>query len=99
MAEIKLDDKPIRNESCHMEELDDEVLLYNPTNNKTLYINKSASVIWQLCNGEQSIEDIINMILDAYPSNEESLRRDILDTLKKLADNNAVSMGEPLINS
>lgn len=92
MAEIKLDDKPIRNESCHMEELDDEVLLYNPASNQTLYINKSASVIWQLCNGEQSVEEIINMIQDAYPSNEEDLRQDILGTLKNLADNDAVSV-------
>ena len=92
MAEIKLDDKPIRNESCHMEELDDEVLLYNPTNNKTLYINKSASVIWQLCNGEQAVEDIIKMIQEAYPSDDEGLRQDILDTLKNLADNDAVTV-------
>ena len=92
MAEIKLDDKPIRNESCHMEELDDEVLLYNPTNNKTLYINKSASVIWQLCNGDQTVDEIINMIQDAYPSDDEGLRQDILDTLNSLADNDAVAI-------
>ncbi len=92
MAEIKLDDKPIRNESCHMEELDDEVLLYNPTNNKTLYINKSASVIWQLCNGEQTVEDIITMIQEAYPSDDDGLRQDILDTLNSLAKNDAVTL-------
>ncbi len=92
MAEIKLDDKPNRNESCHMEELDDEVLLYNPANNKTLYINKSASVIWQLCNGEQSVEDIIKMIQEAYPGDDDSLEADIIDTLKNLADNDAVSL-------
>jgi len=92
MTEIKLDDKPIRNESCHMEELDDEVLLYNPANNKTLYINKSASVIWQLCNGEQTVKEIIKMIQDAYPSDEDDLRQDILDTLKNLADNEAVTV-------
>jgi len=94
MAEIKLDDKPIRNESCHMEELDDEVLLYNPGNNKTLYVNKSASVIWQLCNGDQSVEDIIKMIQDAYPSNDDELRQDILETLNNLAENEAVTVGQ-----
>ena len=92
MAEIKLDDKPIRNESCHMEELDDEVLLYNPTNNKTLYVNKSASVIWQLCNGEQTTEEIISMIQKAYPGDKEGLQRDILDTLNSLAENDVVSV-------
>ena len=92
MAEMKLEDKPIRNESCHMEELDDEVLLYNPTNNKTLYINKSASLIWQLCNGDQTTEEIITMIQEAYPGDKEGLKRDILDTLNNLANNDAVSV-------
>ena len=32
MDTINLNDKPARNESCRMEELDDEVLLYNPAN-------------------------------------------------------------------
>jgi hypothetical protein len=92
MADIKLDDKPIRNESCHMEELDDEVLLYNPTNNKTLYINKSASIIWQLCNGNQPVEDIIKMIQEAYPSDDGGLQQDILDTLNSLLENDAVTL-------
>ena len=92
MAEIKSDDKPIRNESCHMEELDDEVLLYNPTNNKTLYINKSASVIWQLCNGELAVEDITTMIQEAYPGNDDGLRQDVIDTLNSLLENGAVNL-------
>ena len=92
MAVIKLDDKPIRNDSCHMEELDDEVLLYNPTNNKTLYINKSASVIWQLCNGDQAVEEIIKLIEEAYPGDAGNMQQDILETLDRLAENDAVTL-------
>ena len=92
MDAINLNDKPARNESCRMEELDDEVLLYNPANNKTLYINKSASIIWQLCNGEQSVAEIIKMIQDAYPGNDEELQKDIMATMKELADNEAVTI-------
>lgn len=69
------------------------MLLYNPSNYKTLYINKSVSVIWQLCNGEQTVEEIIKMIQDAYPSNEDDLRQDILDTLKNFAENEALNLG------
>ena len=92
MDSINLNDKPARNDSCRMEELDDEVLLYNPANNKTLYINKSASIIWQLCNGEQSVAEIIKMIQDAYPGNDEELQKDIIATMKELADNEAVTI-------
>jgi hypothetical protein len=49
-------------------------------------------VIWQLCNGEQTTEEIISMIQAAYPGDKEGLQRDILDTLNSLADNDAVSV-------
>lgn len=92
MGTIDLNDKPVKNESCRMEELDDEVLLYNPENSKTLYINKSASIIWQLCNGQQTVEEIIGLIQEAYPGNDEQLHKDVLDTLSDLKENNAVSI-------
>ena len=92
MGSIELNDKPYRNEDCQMEELDDEILLYNPTNNKTLYINKSASIIWQLCDGRQTVQEIVAMIQEAYPGNETELEDDIVTTLQTLVANNAVSL-------
>lgn len=92
MASITLDDKPLKNDACRMEELDDEILLYHPGNNKTLYINKSASIIWQLCTGEQTVSDIIGLISDAYPSQGGNLEEDVLSTLNELKDNDAVMM-------
>ena len=75
-----------------MEELDDETLLYHPGNNKTLYINKSASIIWQLCTGEQTVADIISLIKDAYPAELDSIEQDVIATLTELKDNDAVMM-------
>lgn len=92
MASITLDDKPLKNDACRMEELDDEILLYHPGNNKTLYINKSASIIWQLCTGEQTVADIIALIKDAYPAELDGLEQDIIATLNELKDNDAVTM-------
>jgi hypothetical protein len=92
MQPLNLDDKPLRNEQCHMEELDDEILLYHPGNNKTLYINKSASIIWQLCNGEHTVEEIIQLIAEAYPAAIDGLEKDVLDTLARLSENQAISI-------
>jgi pyrroloquinoline quinone biosynthesis protein D len=92
MTSITLDDKPLKNDACRMEELDDEILLYHPGNNKTLYINKSASIIWQLCTGEQTVADIIALIKDAYPAQPEDLEQDVIATLTELKDNDAVMM-------
>jgi len=75
-----------------MEELDDEILIYHPGNNKTLYINKSASIIWQLCTGEQTVADIIGLINDAYPTQPGNLEQDVIATLTELRENGAVMM-------
>ena len=92
MTSIALDDKPLKNESCRMEELDDEILLYHPGNNKTLYINKSASIIWQLCTGQQTVAEIIDLIKDAYPDQGADLAQDVISTLTDLKDNDAIMM-------
>ena len=92
MASITLDDKPLKNDDCRMEELDDEILIYHPGNNKTLYINKSASIIWQLCTGEQTVADIIGLINDAYPTQPGNLEQDVIATLTELRENGAVMM-------
>ena len=92
MTSITLDDKPLKNDACRMEELDDEILLYHPGNNKTLYINKSASIIWQLCTGEQTVADIISLIKDAYPAQPDDLEQDVIATLTELKDNDAVTI-------
>lgn len=92
MTSITLDDKPVRNDACRMEELDDEILLYHPGNNKTLYINKSASVIWQLCTGQHTVAEIIGLIRDAYPQEPGDLEQDVLATLNELIANDAVTL-------
>jgi hypothetical protein len=75
-----------------MEELDDEILLYHPGNNKTLYINKSASIIWQLCTGQQTVAEIIDLIKDAYPDQGADLAQDVISTLTDLKANDAIMM-------
>jgi len=92
MTTLSLDDKPVKNDACRMEELDDEILLYHPGNNKTLYINKSASIIWQLCTGEHTVADIVNMIRDAYPSESDRLEEDVLATINDLISNDVVTV-------
>jgi len=45
-----------RSDICYLEELDDEILLYNPTKNVTLHFNDSSALIWKMLDGEISVE-------------------------------------------
>ena len=45
------DKKPLRNQDFRLEKMDDELLLFNPKSTNILYLNETASLIWQLCDG------------------------------------------------
>ncbi|MGI8670849.1 MAG: hypothetical protein ACR2J3_13545 [Aridibacter sp.] len=47
-----------RKKDIVVQELEDEVLVYDLLKNKAFCLNKTSAVIWQNCNGERLIEEI-----------------------------------------
>jgi hypothetical protein len=74
-------DKPKRVEDYRLEQLDEELLLYHPTETQILYLNQTASLVWGLCSGEHSVGEIIQMLSEAYPEAAEEIPTDVQDTL------------------
>ncbi len=58
--------RPRRDSQLIIHELDDELLLYDPRIDRTHRLNGSASVIWQHCSGERSVEDIASKLTEAF---------------------------------
>ena len=52
---MNLDSKPRRKTDYRLEQLDGEMVLYHPSETKILYFNQTASLIWQLCDGERTV--------------------------------------------
>ena len=52
-------------DDCLLEDMDGEMLLYNPSTSTTLQLNAPSAVVWQLCDGERSVQDIIDVVLEA----------------------------------
>ena len=50
-----------------METLDDEVLLYNPVQQRVIALNATAALVWRLCDGTRSRSEIVTLIGEAYP--------------------------------
>ena len=67
------------------EELDGESLVYNPKQATTIHLDGPASLIWQLCTGDNSVEDMIGLIGEHFPEQAEQVRADIVDTVADLA--------------
>ena len=65
-------------------EIDDEVSLYNPHDESVLVLNLTASDVWRLCDGEQTLEEIVELISRAYGVKADRIREDVAATVSEL---------------
>lgn len=84
---------PRANTEFSLEEIDDELLLYHPAKTKAVYLNETAALVWQLCNNERSVAEIVSLLEENYPESE-TIRSDVEHTLQQLADNGAVELND-----
>jgi hypothetical protein len=73
-----------------LERLEDEILLYYPGLTKTIQLNQTAAIVWELCNGTQSIREIADALGDAYPDHAAGMPEDVEATVRRLAAEGAI---------
>lgn len=84
--------KPKTIEDFKLEEIDGEILLYSPKATQSIYLNPSASIIWQMCSGEFSTQEIIEALQQQFPENKEAIEADVSETLHKLLEAQAIEL-------
>jgi len=77
---------------CLVEDMDGELLVYNPTTATTLHLNGSSAVVWGLCDGQNSIDAMIELISDAYPDQADQIAGDVTDVIKRLLQSNVIEL-------
>lgn len=83
---------PAQQPDFRLEMLDDELLLYHPAATKIMYCNATASLVWQLCNGQRSVQEIIALLANAYPEAADSLPADVTAALQQFVDHGAITL-------
>lgn len=76
---------------CLVEEMDGELLLFNPTKATTLHLNGPSMVVWNLCTGEHSVAQMIEALQEAFPDQAEQIEGDVLSVMKELKENDVIS--------
>ena len=82
MADLRI---PVQRYTFVLEEMDDEALLYHEGLKKTIYLNETAAVIWKLCDGERTIQDIIDLLNQAYADSGDRVDADVAEAIASLA--------------
>lgn len=90
--QLILSDIPVPNAEFHLEEFEGELLLYHPGLTKTVYLNPTASLIWQLCDGKRSTAEIMELLRESFPDDCGSIEKDVTTTLEMFDQYGAVRL-------
>lgn len=83
---------PKKDEGFLCEEFETEILLYHPSNNKSFYLNQQAALIWELCDGENSVGNIIEILQEAFPDAAEQIETDVKKSIDTFVENKAITL-------
>lgn len=73
-----------------LQHLDDEILLYHAGLTRTVHLNPTAALVWQLCTGSRSADAIAALLEEAYPDGAPAVRADVEATLDRLAKDGVI---------
>lgn len=67
-------------------ELDDELVVYDPSSGHSFVLNATGRVIWSLCDGERSCDAIAAEVSAAYGVDAEVVLPDVVALVGELAE-------------
>ena len=67
-------------------EIDDDVSLYDARAERVVVLNTTASDIWRLADGEHTVDQIVDLLADAYSTSADFIRPDVEQVVTSLID-------------
>jgi hypothetical protein len=77
---------------CHTEDFHGETLLYWPSLEKMIYLNEIAAVIWNMCDGHRTVQQIVDVLAGAYPEASTLVKTDVEQAIETLIREGAVQI-------
>jgi hypothetical protein len=87
---MSMSKKPRRQPDYRLEMIDNELLLFHPAQAKMLYCNETASMIWQLCDGQRTPQEITALLATAFPEAADRIADDVAATLQQFLQQGAI---------
>jgi len=72
-------------EGVELSEMEGEGILYWHENTKMLYLNESARVIWQLCDGVRTVSEIARTLAAEFPEVAGEVSLQVPETIDQFA--------------
>jgi len=72
-------------EGIELTEMEGEGILYWPEQTKMVYLNESARVIWQLCDGGRTVSEIVDVLAAEFPDRQTEVSLHVRETIEQFA--------------
>lgn len=82
--------RPARDPRFELQKINNELQLYKSTENSAIYINETAALIWQLCDGHRKVGEIKKVIQESYPESDSDISKDVDEVLGLLSRHQAI---------
>ncbi len=90
MKEISLDFKPQKRENLKIENIEDGSVVYDPLNDEVFLLNNSASVILNMCDGNFTIKEMIDIISETLNVEKEKISQDTIKIINEFIKKNII---------
>jgi len=89
--------RPVRKPGITVKDIGGETLLYGAEEGAIHILNPTAQVIWELCDGQHTVDDMEQAISASFSvADEHDVTRDIRRTLGVFADKGLLTEGSSL---
>jgi pyrroloquinoline quinone biosynthesis protein D len=86
MTEISVASRPTRQEGLWLRESGDETVLLDRSTSQMHVLNETALALWQLCDGETTVEEMLTAAGNLFDADADELEHDVLDALTAMRD-------------
>ncbi len=69
-----------------MEEVDGEVVLYDPVAPRLLVLNATGAAVWRRCDGSMTVRALVRALIDALGAPPEQVGADVDAFLRQLLE-------------
>ncbi len=90
MKPIDVSTIPEKAPSFHLEEIDEKIVLQGTGNGRSIILNESAALIWQLCDGTVTVRGLIEKLEAYFPEATEQIGGDVHRALHVFGENKAI---------
>lgn len=83
---------PSRKQGFELKKIPCCFLLQDAEGKNVLKLNETSVLIWELCNGELSVGDMLELLLESFPEAADNLEKDVFRVLDEFNEEKVITI-------